>query len=215
MWHAIAPAFSDASASVTRGGWLVVSGESGTGKSTLLSVLLGQLTPSAGALEFNGHSVAELDPAQLRKHVSWCPQDSHLFDSTIRANLLIARARDDAPTETELTDALTRAGLGGLIGRLPDGLDTRIGSQGSHLSGGERQRLAVARTLLSRAEVVLLDEPTANLDEDTADRLMDDLRSAFADRIVVLVTHHHGDRRDSDQLLPLGSQRFQPEVVEA
>jgi ATP-binding cassette subfamily C protein CydCD len=212
---AVSPAFSAASGRVAGGEWLVISGESGTGKSTLLSVLLGQLTPSAGTLEFNGRSVAELDPAQLRPHVSWCPQDSHLFDSTIRANLLIARARDDAPSETELTDALTRAGLGGLIAGLPDGLNTRVGSQGSHLSGGERQRLAVARTLLSRAEVVLLDEPTAHLDEDTADRLMEDLRAAFADRIVVLVTHHHGDRRDSDQLLQLGSQRYQPEVVEA
>jgi len=204
---ALSPAFADATAEVARGDWLVVSGESGTGKSTLLSVLLGQLAPSAGRLEFNGRDAAELEPGLMRRHVSWCPQDSHLFDSTIRANLLIARSRDDAPSEVELLDALVRAGLGSLVASLPEGLDTRIGSQGSHLSGGERQRLAVARTLLSRSEVVLLDEPTAHLDEDTADRLMDDLRAAFADRIVVLVTHHHGDRRHADQVLELGSRQ--------
>ena len=82
------------------------------------------------------------------------------------------------------------AGLGTLLRGLPDGLGTRIGSAGSALSGGERQRVAVVRTLLSRADVVLLDEPTAHLDAETAAGLMRDLRTAFADRIVVLVTHH-------------------------
>ena len=207
---ALSPAFAGATVEVTRGDWLVVSGESGTGKSTLLSVLLGQLAPSAGRLEFNDIDVAELEPGALRSHVSWCPQESHLFDSTIRANLLIARSRDDAPSEGELTGVLAKAGLGPLVASLPDGLDTRIGSQGSHLSGGERQRLAVARTLLSRSEIVLLDEPTAHLDEDTADELMDDLRTAFADRIVVLVTHHHSDRRADDRVLQLGSQQVAP-----
>jgi ATP-binding cassette, subfamily C, bacterial CydCD len=199
--------FEHVSADAKRGDWLIVSGESGTGKSTLLSVLLGQLAPSDGWLEFNGRDIAELDPVQLRRHVSWCPQDSHLFDSTIRANLLIARSSGDAPSEPELIGALTRAGLGQLIASLPDGLDTRIGSQGSHLSGGERQRLAVARTLLSRSEIVLLDEPTAHLDEDTARQLMHDLRDAFDDRIVVLVTHHHGDKRYGDQVLQLGARK--------
>jgi ATP-binding cassette subfamily C protein CydCD len=89
---------------------------------------------------------------------------------------------------------------------LPAGLDTRIGSEGSHLSGGERQRLAVARTLLSRAEIVLLDEPTAHLDEATAEQLMSDLRHAFADRIVVLVTHHSDELQAGDQSLSLVSR---------
>lgn len=202
---AVDPAFTGVTASVGVGEWLVVSGESGTGKSTLLSVLLGQLPPSTGVLEFDGISVTDLAPDSLRRAVAWCPQDSHLFDSTIRGNLRLARSRDDAPDESELMDALSRAGLRDLLAALPDGLDTRIGSQGSHLSGGERQRLAVARTLLTRADVVLLDEPTAHLDEDTADLLMDDLREAFADRIVVLVTHHAGERRDGDAELRLGA----------
>jgi ATP-binding cassette subfamily C protein CydCD len=136
----------------------------------------------------------------------WCPQDAHLFDSTVRGNLLLGRARDDAPSEAELIEAMTTAGLGRLLATLPAGLDTRIGSEGSHLSGGERQRLAVARTLLSRAEIVLLDEPTAHLDESTAERLMSDLRRAFDDRIVVLVTHHADELGAGDQSLSLGSR---------
>jgi ATP-binding cassette subfamily C protein CydCD len=137
--------------------------------------------------------------------VAWCPQEAHLFDSTIRANLLLGRSREDRPTEGELLEALDLAGLGHLVSRLPEGLDARIGSQGSHLSGGERQRLAVARALLSRADVILLDEPTAHLDEETARVLMADLREALADRIVVLVTHRADDRLASDERLSLGA----------
>ena len=95
------------------------------------------------------------------------------------------------------------AGLGALLTALPAGLDTRIGSEGSHLSGGERQRLAIARTLLSRASVVLLDEPTAHLDEPTARALMSDLRDVYRDRIVVLVTHHADEVQSGDVRLRL------------
>ncbi len=197
------PAFSNVNADAKAGDWLVVSGPSGSGKSTVLTVLLGHLAPSAGWLEFNGRDVAELDPSTLSNHVVWCPQESHLFDSTIRANLLLARPRTDAPSDDELDDALRTAGLADLVARLPAGLDTRIGSQGSHLSGGERQRLAVARTLLSRAEIVLLDEPTAHLDDETATALMADLRVAFANHIVVLVTHHADDTHGDDQIVRL------------
>ena len=135
--------------------------------------------------------------------MSWCPQEGLLFDSTVRANLLIARGREDAPDESEMLLALRRAGLGGVVGRLPLGVDTRIGSEGAHLSCGERQRLAVARTLLTRSEVVLLDEPTAHLDAETASTLMDDLRAALSGQIVVLVTHHLVDRRQGDQRVDL------------
>ena len=201
--EAEAPAFTGATAEVAVGDWLVVEGPSGSGKSTLLTVLLGALTPSAGTVTFDGVDATTLDPQQLHQHVAWAPQEAHLFDSTLRANLLLGRARDDAPTEAELIEALRSAGLGTLLSALPDGLDARIGSEGSHLSGGERQRLAIARTLLSRASVVLLDEPTAHLDEPTARALMADLRLVFDDRIVVLVTHHADDSTLGDARLRL------------
>ena len=197
--------FTGLTAGVSRGDWLVVSGPSGSGKSTLLSVLLGYLPPRSGAYLLDGQDSRAVPGAALRRHIAWAPQEGHLFDSTLRANLLLARSRDDAPSDAEMLDALHRVGLGSFVSTLPTGLDTRVGSEGSQLSGGQRQRVAVARTLLTRAEVVLLDEPTAHLDGEAAHDLMEDLRLALADQVAVLVTHHAGDRRIDDTLLELGN----------
>ncbi|MGV8858598.1 thiol reductant ABC exporter subunit CydD [Rhodoglobus sp.] len=199
-------AFSGATARVERGEWLVVEGPSGAGKSTLLAALLGYLPAAAGSWSLNGVDARELSPEQLRAAVTWCPQESHLFDSTIHGNLLLGRAHDDQPTEQELVAVLRRVGLGPLFDSLEYGLDTRVGSAGASLSGGERQRLAVARTLLTRADVVLLDEPTAHLDAASAEHLISDLRTALADKIVVLVSHHDDERRDFDVSLRLGAR---------
>ena len=199
-----ADAFHGVEAATLSGEWLVVTGPSGSGKSTLLTVLLGQLAPSAGTYRLGSDDAADLAPGVVRRHVAWCPQEGHLFDSSLRANLLLARPRNDAPDEAELRDALERAGLGPLLAQLPDGLDTRLGSEGVALSGGERQRVAVARTLLTRADVVLLDEPTAHLDRPTADALLADLRVALRDLVPVLVTHHAEDIRSADRRIDLG-----------
>lgn len=201
-----AAAFQPVNASAGRGDWIVVEGPSGAGKSTLLATLLGYLPAASGALVIDGADARTLDLASLRSRIAWCPQESHLFDSTIRGNLLLSRGRDDRPSDDELERALTTVGLAPLLGRLTDGLDTRVGSAGGRLSGGERQRLAVARTLLTRADVVLLDEPTAHLDAASADALMRDLRFALRDRIVVLVSHHGSERVDGDVRVTLGRQ---------
>jgi ATP-binding cassette subfamily C protein CydCD len=177
-----APVFRHVTGEAGPGEWLVVSGPSGSGKSTLLSVLMGALAPTEGTVYASDVSLARADPAGWREAVAWCPQDAYVFDSRIRANLAIARSRDNAPTDDEMTDALARVGLS-------LGLDTRVGAGGSALSGGERQRLAVARALLTHAEVILLDEPAAHLDRPTAEAMMADIRRATADRIVVLVSH--------------------------
>tara|TARA_R110002020_G_scaffold475881_1_gene713545 strand:- start:659 stop:4024 length:3366 start_codon:yes stop_codon:yes gene_type:complete len=199
-------AFSGATARVERGEWLVVEGPSGAGKSTLLAALLGYLPAAAGSWSLNGVDARKLSPEQLRAAVTWCPQESHLFDSTIRGNLLLGRAYDDQPSEQELVAVMRQVGLGPLFDSLDHGLDTRVGSAGESLSGGERQRLAVARTLLTRADVVLLDEPTAHLDAASAEHLITDLRTALADKVVVLVSHHDDERRDDDVSLRLGAR---------
>ena len=186
-WPGAEP-FGPLTATAHRGDWIVVEGPSGSGKSTLLATLMGFLPPASG-------SIRGADRSQM----AWCPQEGHLFDSTIRGNLLLARARNDRPSDDEMLRALAATSL-------QFDLDTRVGPGGSYLSGGERQRLAVARTLLTRADIVLLDEPTAHLDEANAERLMTNLREVLADRIVVLVTHHPSERRVGDERLLLGSQ---------
>jgi ATP-binding cassette subfamily C protein CydCD len=135
--------------------------------------------------------------------MAWCPQESHLFDSTVRGNLAVARERDNAPDDEELWQVLDRVGLGDHVRSLPGGLDARIGSRGAQLSGGQRQRLAVARALVADAAVVLLDEPTAHLDPAAAQELITGLHTALADRTVVMVTHRASELREGDVLLRL------------
>jgi ATP-binding cassette subfamily C protein CydCD len=207
-WPGAEPAFRGLSAQVSQGDWLVVEGPSGSGKSTLLATLLGYLAPASGSLLINGVPSSSLDLSAARARIAWCPQEGHLFDSTLRANLLLARAHDDKPSDLELVSVLRSVGLGDLLDSLPLGLDTLIGSEGASLSGGQRQRVAVARTLLTRADVVLLDEPTAHLDAAAAAALMDDLRSALADRLAVMVTHHATDTLPTDKRLRLGSSEL-------
>ncbi|MGM7667483.1 thiol reductant ABC exporter subunit CydC [Microbacterium sp. A93] len=174
--------FTGLGLTVRRGELAVVTGPSGSGKSTLLAVLLGFLPLRRGSYSLE---------AALGS-VAWCPQDAYLFDSTLRANLNLARDPQDRPTEPELLAVLDLVGLGGWLHGTARGLDTRLGPAGHYLSGGQRQRVAVARALLARADVVLLDEPTAHLGADEAAALVVDLRAALAEKIAVMVTH---DRR--------------------
>ena len=196
--------FGPITATATRGDWIVAEGPSGSGKSTLLATLMGFLAPASGVFSINGVDATTIDPASLRSRISWCPQEAHLFDSTIRGNLMLAREHTDRPTDAQMFEALQTAGLGALVDSLPLGLDTRTGSLGDRLSGGERQRLAVARMLLTRSDLVLLDEPTAHLDAANAERLMLNLRAALADRIVVLVSHHPDEKLPGDIPAKLG-----------
>lgn len=196
-WPGGAPVFTGLEAAAGPGRWLAVTGPSGSGKSTLLSVLLGFLPAAAGQARVTGQA-------------AWCPQEAHLFDSTIRGNLLLGRPSAGTPggagsdvLEAEMGAVIAAVGLTRLMRRLPDGLDTRIGPGGAFLSGGERQRLAVARTLMTGAEVILLDEPTAHLDAESAQSMLADLRAGLKDRTVVLVTHNPADIHPEDARLVL------------
>ncbi|MCG2624187.1 thiol reductant ABC exporter subunit CydD [Arthrobacter sp. I2-34] len=193
------PVFAGLDLQVRRGQWLAVTGPSGSGKSTVLGVLLGFLLPETGSYLVNGR------PGSAAGRLAWTPQEAHLFNSTLRANLLLAQSRQDPPTEQELLDALEAVGLGPFVASLPEGLQTRIGPGGHHLSGGQRQRVAVARALLTRADVVLLDEPTAHLDREAAADLLADLHRALADKAVVLVTHDPQEAAGCTGQLRLGS----------
>ncbi|AIX99829.1 hypothetical protein ART_0231 [Arthrobacter sp. PAMC 25486] len=194
------PVFTRLSGGVQRGHWWSVSGPSGSGKSTLLAVLLGFLKPEAGSYVLNG---APATAATLGR-IAWCPQDAYLFNSTLRANLSLARPASTPPTEAELAQALETVGLGPWLAELPLGLDTRVGPGGHHLSGGQRTRVSVARTLVAGADVVLLDEPTAHLGQDESLALIDDLRQALSGAAVVLVTHDGELAQRADSHLSLG-----------
>ena len=191
-WPGGPPVFTGLTATAGPGRWLSVTGTSGSGKSTLLAVVLGFLPAASGQILLSGRA-------------AWCPQEAHLFDSTIRGNLLLGRpeAQRGEEPEPRLQDALAAVGLGPLIGRLEHGLDTRIGPGGAFLSGGERQRLAVARTLLTGADVILLDEPTAHLDAESGRAMLAELRHGLRDRTVVLVTHNPEDIASDDSRLDL------------
>ncbi|WP_019159752.1 thiol reductant ABC exporter subunit CydC [Brevibacterium senegalense] len=193
---AATPTVDGLSADFPLPGLTLVTGPSGSGKTTLVSALLRFLDAEAGQVRLNGQDAASLTPEDVAGRIAWCPQEAHVFDSTLRGNLLISRDRADAPTDAELEHALEQAGLGDLL--LDRGLDARVGASGSSLSGGQRQRLAVARTLLVGADAVILDEPTAHLDEETAHALVRDLDEALAEVGTLVVTHDEGLVRLAD-----------------
>ncbi|HEY9338355.1 MAG TPA: thiol reductant ABC exporter subunit CydC [Kribbella sp.] len=168
------------------GSRVVITGPSGSGKSTLASVLLRFLEPRGGEVLLDGVDVARLQGDQVRSVVGLLTQESHVFDTSIRENLLLAKP---GASDLRLWEALYRARLGLLVESLPDGLDTVVGEHGARLSGGERQRLAFARLLLADRDVLVLDEPTEHLDEETGRALLADLFGAAGDRTVVLLTH--------------------------
>ena len=163
-----------------------IVGSSGAGKSTLVAVLLRFLDIESGRVSLAGVDAAELDPDELRRVVGLVADDAHIFGSTLRENLRLARPQ---ASDAELLAALRRAHLGGWYAGLPAGLDTWLGEGGSQLSGGERRRVALARALLANTPVLVLDEPTEGLDGATARALVADLLDAAAGRSVVLVTH--------------------------
>jgi len=133
-----------------------------------------------------GHDIRGLRQYDVRRTFALAGQNAHVFNSTIRANLSLARP---TATDAELDDALDRARLGEWVASLPDGLETRVGEEGTNLSGGQRQRLTVARALLSDAPVLVLDEPTAHLDPETAEVLVRDILAAAGGRSILLITH--------------------------
>ena len=196
------PVFTDLNMNARAGSWTAVTGPSGSGKSTVLATVLGFLPLESGRVLASGEV---LEGEQLRGYAAWCPQAAHIFESTLEGNLMLARDRSDRPSEEELIEVLRRVGLGEWFDALPQGLRTPVGAGGSFLSGGQRQRLAVARALLVNSPVLLLDEPTAHLDAESARALMADLDVATRSSSVatVLVSHRPEDIARCDEVVRL------------
>lgn len=189
---------------LTAGKRVAVVGPSGAGKTTLAQVLLRFLDAREGGVRLGGTDAASLDGDTVRRHIGLCAQDAHLFDSSVRENL--ALARKDA-TDDDLRDALCRARLLDWVDALPAGLDTHVGEHGARLSGGQRQRLALARALLADFPVLVLDEPAEHLDLPTADALTADLLAVTEGRTTLLITHRLQGLDAVDEVIVLDGGR--------
>jgi ATP-binding cassette, subfamily C, bacterial CydC len=168
------------------GGRVALVGESGAGKTTVANLLLRFLDPESGRVTLDGRDLREYRQEDVRRAIAVAGQDSYLFSTSIRENVRLARPE---ATDDELERALRRAQIWEWVDSLPQGWDTLVGEEGREVSGGERQRIALARALLAECGVLVLDEPTAHLDAETAADLVRDVFDAANGRSVLLITH--------------------------
>ncbi|WP_328738493.1 ABC transporter ATP-binding protein/permease [Streptomyces erythrochromogenes] len=187
------------------GRMIALVGSSGAGKSTIAQLLPRLYDADAGAVRLGGVDVRDLTAESIRETLGMVTQDGHLFHESVRANLLLARP--DA-TEEEIWEALHRSRLDGLVASLPDGLDTVVGERGYRLSGGERQRLTIARLLLARQRVVVLDEATAHLDSTSEAAVQEALGEALAGRTAVVIAHRLSTVQAADLILVVEEGRI-------
>lgn len=185
-WPGRPPVLDGMTMAIPAGARVAILGPSGAGKSTLASLLLKVAAPQSGRITLGGTDIARLPSEAVRGEVAYLGQATHLFADTIRANLLLGRP---GATDADLWDALDRAAVADTVRALPDGLNTWLGEGGAGLSGGQARRLALARTLLSPAPVLLLDEPASGLDAVTERAFLETLNGAVAGRTVILIAH--------------------------
>ena len=195
----------DVSFALEPGRKVAVVGPSGSGKSTLANLILRFRDPQGGEIRLGGRSLSEYAQEDVRRLVSVVPQSTHVFNDTLRNNLLLA---DPEANDEALGLALERARICSFIERLPDGLDTHVGEHGSRLSGGERRRLAVARALLKDAPLLVLDEPTANLDTVTELEVLASVWEVVRDRAALLVTHRLVGMEEMHEILVMDGGRI-------
>jgi len=184
--------FEDASIDIPAGCSIAIIGPSGAGKTTFLDLILGLLRPQGGSVFYDDYDlVAQADgegPCQgnIGRLVSYIPQTVYLNDGTVRGNVAFMVDED----EERLIECLKYAQIWEDVRRMPDGMDTLIGQNGSAISGGQRQRIALARALYKQFEILIMDEATAALDADTESAVLDSIRSTRGGKTLLLVTHH-------------------------
>jgi ATP-binding cassette subfamily C protein CydCD len=197
-------ALSDVSFEVPAGKTVALVGSSGAGKTTVASLLLRFWDPDAGTIRLDGVELPRLTLDALRRRVALVAQDTYLFNSTLEANILLARP--EAPREA-LLRAMEQAALAEFVAGLPEGLMTRVGERGVQLSGGQRQRVAIARAFLKDAPVLVLDEATSHLDALSEEQVRRALDSLMVDRTTILIAHRLSTVRSADRILVLHEGR--------
>lgn len=198
-------ALSDLYFTIPMGHCLAIVGNSGAGKSTIARLLLRQWEYQEGEITLGGHELRRYHQEDLYRMVSIVEQDIHLFNTTIRENLLLARP---GATDEEIIQASQQAQLHDFVLSLPDGYNTHIGEQGHLLSGGERQRIAIARAFLKDAPILILDEPTMHLDAMTERAILQTLRTLCQGRTTLLITHNFVEMDIADEILVLQQGRI-------
>lgn len=187
------------------GQMVALVGSSGAGKSTIASLLARLYDVDSGSIKLNGADVRDVTFGSLKDTVGMVTQDGHLFHESIRANLLLAAPEAG---EDELWEALRRARLDDVVAAMPDGLDTVVGERGYRLSGGQRQRLTIARLLLGRSRVVVLDEATASLDSASEAAVQQALAEALGGRTSIVIAHRLSTVRAADLILVIEDGRI-------
>lgn len=181
-----------------KGEWVAVAGPTGAGKTTLAYIIPAFLEPETGKVSIDGVDTRHLNVESVRKQVAYVFQEHQLLSESIRSNLLLVRPE---ASEDELNRVLTVAGAMEFVGSLPDGIDTVLGRSGDTLSVGQKQRLSIARGLLRDTPILILDEPTAALDPQTESELIDSLREACKDKLVLIISHRISTIRKTDRIV--------------
>lgn len=198
------PILNDYSIRLEPGQITGIHGASGSGKSTLLKLLMRFWDVDAGSVSVNGADVRTIPTRQLRDMESYVTQETHLFHDSIANNIGIAKP---GATREEIMEAAKKASVHDFIMTLPDGYDTKVGELGDTLSGGEKQRIGIARAFLHDAPLILLDEPTSNLDSLNEGIILKSLREAAQEKTVVLVSHRESTMRAADVVVEMDSTR--------
>ena len=201
----LAPALCGVSVRVPAGTSLGVVGRTGSGKSTLVNLLLRIYEPTEGSVRVDGRDVCGLTLSSLRRAIGYVPQDTFLFSDTIRENIRFGRP--DAPEENVL-EAARIAGMLEEIEAFPKGMDTLVGERGVTLSGGQKQRIAIARALLTDPAIVILDDALSSVDTATEERIQQELKGALRNRTSIVVSHRISSLKHSDQIIVLGDGRI-------
>jgi len=195
----------DVTVTIPAGSTTAIVGASGSGKSTLAALLARVWDPDSGSISIGGVDLREDTQDHIRSVVTLAPQRAHVFNDSIRANLLLARP--DA-TDAQLREALEAVDLTAWVASENEGIDTQVGEMGERISGGQRQRLALARALLRDTPIMILDEATSQVDRETEVRVLAGIRRRTSDKTLIVVAHRLDTIRDVDRIIVMDSGRI-------